>query len=236
MFKSLGCVLLASLLVGCVGTESDLEDEASFEESSEQAICGIGCPPGQHPTAYYCDRFACGALACNFNNSNATTCAVTPNCGTITQCGLGCPAGFSAIAFVCNLSCGFCGGGTVNATQCQSNTSPQGCPCAALPVGSAVDRGAAGGLHYLELYYSNFTSSNPSIGTASFNSLSCVNGFSVGQIVCNGSPVSATVTYSDTQQLNIAIPASSVARSCVAHSSSTNSQYIRFAFTVPGTP
>jgi hypothetical protein len=51
--------------------------------------------------------------------------------------------------------------------------------------------------------------------------------------VCNGASTSATVTFSNTTQINIALPTSSVSRSCVAYSSSTNSQFIQFNFTTP---
>ncbi|MFY2564312.1 hypothetical protein ACN469_42365 [Corallococcus terminator] len=227
MFKQLGSVLwMASLLVGCGSLEPKLEDEASFEASSEQGICGIGCPSGQYPTRFYCN------LACSTNcvSPNATDCSAIPMCGSISTCGIGCPTGYSSTGTYCNLSCGSsCV--SHNATRCMRTCPEQ--PCPNLPSGSVVDSGSAGGLRYFELYYSSFTSVNPSIGTASFTHLNCFNGFTVGQISCNGSPVSATVTYSDTQQINIAIPTSGVARNCVAYSSSTNTQYIRFDFVAP---
>ncbi|HEY0479367.1 MAG TPA: hypothetical protein VGD37_17735 [Kofleriaceae bacterium] len=85
----------------------------------------------------------------------------------------------------------------------------------------------------MELFFSSFTSSNPSIGTANVANCTCSVSFTVGQIFCNGAPTSAVVTFPSSTQINIAIPTSPVARNCVAYSSSTNTQFVQFNFTTP---
>ncbi|HYO59794.1 hypothetical protein [Archangium sp.] len=221
-------VWLVASLSGCNTPDTVGEEQDTGEVTA--AVCGPYCPGGTYPTRYYCD-FNCGSCASGINN--ATQCTASPACGTFNKCGPGCPPGFSPTRYYCDFNCGSCASGINNAIVCTNDAQSVCCPPP--PKGSTVDRGEYGGVHHVELYY-NFSSSNPSVGTLNVVTSTCSKTFNIGQIVCDGAPVSVGVSHTSFSQINITLPRSSVARNCVAFSSSQNYQYVEFNFTTPPDP
>lgn len=87
-----------------------MEDEAALIAS---AICGTGCPPGQHVV-----RVTCNVVACPGTCPNQAICA--PNTGfSFTTCGSGCPAGYHSTRSTCDVVA--CPGSCNNQTVCTRN-------------------------------------------------------------------------------------------------------------------
>jgi hypothetical protein len=88
--------------------------------TSEQALCGSGCPSGQHVTSYYCD-FSCGS--CAFAVGNAVSCA--PNSGNQFFACFGCPSGYHTAGRACSSTCGDtalnCINGILSGYTCETN-------------------------------------------------------------------------------------------------------------------